>query len=578
MAAAGPVRFGDFELDTLKYELRRRGRAIRMERRPMDLLLMLLEHPGQLVSRSEIANRLWGPDVFVEIDVAVNTAIRKVRQALNDSPETPAFIETVARKGYRFIAPVDAATIPDQEIGSVTIAVLPFANLGAGSDREYIADGFTEEAIAALGQIDPTRVRVIGRTSVMRYKRTNKTLTSIGRELGVSHVIESSMRAEGQRWRITCKLIRVLDQVQLWSISYDAEPSSMLEFQRELCRAVAEQIRLQVSPQRMATLEHRRSRNAEAYDLYLRGRHLWNQLTPATSARAVECYRRATELDPEFALAWSGLADAYASSPITSDVPPRGVWTRAQDAGDRAVSSGADLAETQTSVGFVNYFLNWNWPAAEAAYSRAIGLDSSYALAHRMRGVVLTFMGRHDEAGSSMRRARELDPLVPMHHALSAQTAFLAGDYPAGVEYGRQATILGPEFWIGYFQLAQVLERTGDDALALDALKTGERFNSNSKMLSLRAYILAKLGREHEARELLRTLQAIERERYVPPYALALVHAGLGERDDVYACLERAYDAHDVHLIFLPVDPKWEIFRSEDRFRDLMKRCGFIAL
>ena len=572
---AALLRFGDFELDPLKYELRRRGRPVRMERRPMDLLMMLVERPGQLVSRADIANRLWGPDVFVDIDVAVNTAIRKVRQALNDSPETPAFVETVARKGYRFVSHVETQPIPRQPTASVMIAVLPFANFGAGSEREYIADGFTEEAIAAIGQIDPARVCVVGRTSVMRYKGTNMPLTAIGRELGASHLIESSMRAEGDRWRITCKLIRVFDQVQLWSMSYDAEPSSMLEFQRELCRAVAEQIRLQVSPTRMATLEHRRSRNVEAYDLYFRGRHFWNQLTPATSRRAVECYTRATELDPEFALAWSGLADAYSASPINSDVPPRSVWARAKEAGERAVSTGSDLAETHTSLGLVNYFLNWDWPAAEAAYSRAIALDSSYALAHRMLSVVLTFMGRHDEAGSGMRRARELDPFYPMHHALSAQTAFLAGDYRAGAEFGRQATILGPEFWIGYLQLAQVLERTGHDDLALEALKTGERFNSNSKMLSLRGYILAKLGRESEARELLRTLEEIGRERYVPPCALSLVHLGLGERDSAYAWLERAHEVHDVHLIFLPVDPKWDALRAEGRFRGLMKRCGF---
>ena len=330
----------------------------------------------------------------------------------------------------------------------------------------------------------------------------------------------------------------------------------MLTFQQELCRAVAEQIRLQVTPERMAALDVRRARNPEAYDVYLRGRRFWSQLTPATSRQAVECFLRATELDPEFALAWSGLADAYASSPINSDAQPQLRWPQAREAAARAVSAAADLAEAHTSVGFLNFFLNWNWPAAEAAYRRAVALDPSYALAHRMLSVVLSFMSRHDEAIPSMRRARELDPLCAMHHALSAQTACLAGNHVAARDFARQAVLLGPEFWIGYFQLAQTLERTGHHDQALDALATGERFNKNSKMMSLRGYILARLGRADEARAIIAAFESAVTEQYVPPYASALIYAGLGEQDAMFARLDAAFDAHDVHMIYLPVDPK----------------------
>ena len=295
-------RFGDFELDVAGYSLRRGGQQVRLERRPMDLLILLVQRRRELVSRNDIVERLWGPGVFVDVDMGVNTAIRKIRQVLGDAPETPAFVETVSGKGYRFIAAVEAvqpAAAPSAS-RAVTLAVLPFENLGGTPEHDYIADGFTEEATTALGQIDPEHLSVIGRTSVMGYKRTTKSLADIGRELGATYVIEGSIRAEGQRWRVTSKLIRVRDQVQTWSASFDSEPSSMLEFQRELSQAIAEPIRLRLSPERLTALGRRQSRSPEAYDLYLRGRHLWNQLTPPTNRRAVEHFARATELDPEY--------------------------------------------------------------------------------------------------------------------------------------------------------------------------------------------------------------------------------------------------------------------------------------
>lgn len=568
------LRFGDFEIDRAAFLLRHRGRAVRIERRPMELLLLLLERRGTLVTRAEIAGRLWGPDVFVDQDIALNTAVKKLRQALHDSVGAPAFIETVTGKGYRFVAPVQEVA---PEGRPAILAVLPFANVGGQAAHDYIADGFTDEAIAALGQIDPGRLRVIGRTSVMRFKGAATSLRAIGEELGASHILESSIRAEASRWRITATLIRLPEQTPLWSASYDSEPTHMLDFQRALCAAIAEQIRVRLDPGRLRALERRQSLDAEAYDLYLRGRHFWNQLTPETSRRAIECYTRAATLDAKFALAWSGLADAHAAAPITADAPTPAVWPRAREAVARAVAAAPDLSEVQTSVGFVNYWLNWDWPAAEAAYRRAIDLDPGYPLAPRMLGIVLAYLGRHAEALASMRRARELDPLYAMHHALSAHVALLAGAYHDGLQFARQAIAIDPGFWIGYFQFAQLQERTGEYDEALNALATGERSNGNSKMLSLRGYILARLGRREQARQVLATLEAIARERYVPPYSMALIHLGLGEPDLVFEWLARALEVRDVHLIFLPVDPKWDPLRDDGRFRDLVARCGFPA-
>ena len=544
----------------------------------MDLLILLVQHRGELVSRRDIVERLWGPDVFVDAETGVNTAIRKVRQALGDATLLPSFIETVSGRGYRFIAGVEVVqpAPPAEPSPAVTVAVLPFDNLARVPEHDYLADGFTEEATTALGQIDPEHLRVIGRTSVLTYKGTRKSLADIGRELGATYLIEGSIRAEGQRWRITARLIRVLDQVQIWSASFDSEPSSMLEFQRELCKAIAELIRLRLSPERLTSLERRQSRSPEAYDLYLRGRHFWNQLTPQTNRLAVEHYARAAELDPEYALAWSGLADAFASSPMNADAPPLEMGPLGRDAAARAVASGPEIAETQTSAGMVNYWLEWDWGASESAYKMAIALDPSYALAHRMLGVVLGSGGRHVEAREAMRRARELEPLQPMSHALSAHVALLARDYPTGLELARQATVVGPAFWIGYYQLAWAYERMGESERALDALKDAEASSGgNSKMISLRGYILAGMGRIDEAAQVLNTLKAIARERYVPPYAVALIHVGLREDAHALDWLEQAHKVRDVHLVWLPMDPKWDALRGEARFRDLLGRCGF---
>src|SRR5262245_31913968 len=362
------LRFGEFQLNPAAYELQWKGRSVRLERLPMDLLMMLVERRGDLVTRAEIVDRLWGKDVFVDVETGVHTAMRKIRQALRDSAEAPAFIETVPGKGYRFVAPVEVVpngrgTPPSAPVGSpepaavttplarprrtaaliagalvfgvvaalaawrwartvtppsrVTLAVLPFENLGGDPERGYLADGLTEETIASLGQMDPERVGVIGRRSMMAYRgNAAKSLAEIGREVGADYLLENSLRGEGSRFRITTKLIRARDQVQVWSESYDREPTSILGLQQELSAAIAQRVRLRLSPDRLDARARRQTRNADAYDLYLRGRNFVNQRTPATTRKAIEYLGRATGLDPNYALAWAGLAEAYAASAI----------------------------------------------------------------------------------------------------------------------------------------------------------------------------------------------------------------------------------------------------------------------
>jgi len=577
MSAEEPAiyEFGSFRLEAVKRLLLRSGTPVPLTPKVFDTLLHLVRHQGKLVAKNELMRAVW-PDTVVE-ENNLNQNISTLRRILGETRGENLFIATVPGRGYQFIPAVEVigGSEPDAAL-PVTLAVLPFENLSAQPERDYVADGLTEELIASLGLIDPEHLCVIGRTTMMAYKRTPKTLAQIADELQAAYIIESSMRTEGQRLRITSKLIRVRDQAQLWSMSYDSQPGSILEFQQEISRTIGEQVRLRLSPERLTALARRHSRNAEAYDLYLRGRHFWNQLSPATAKRASTFFFRATQLDPQYALAWSGLADTYTASPINGDAPPLEVGPLARDAAAHAIAADPTLADAQTSLGFVKFWIDWDWSAAESAFRKAIALDPNYSLAHRLLGIVLSHMRRTGEALAAIGRARQLDALLAGHYALSAQIAFSGRDFNAAERFARQSITIDPEFWIGHMQLGQALEQLEKRESALDALNLAARLSGgNSKAIALRGYILARIGRPQEAQEVVRMLETLSSERYVPPYAQALVYAGLGEHTHALQALERALQVRDVHLAFLPVDAKWDPFREDARFRSLLESCGF---
>ena len=635
-------RFGDFELNVASYELRRLGRPVKLGRQPLDLLILLVESRGLLVSRSDIVDRLWGKDVFVDVDTGVNTAISKIRQALRDSSEAPAFVETVSGKGYRFIAEVEivrqlaplpadrrtpqplpvhgqelsvtpsVALLPEPlrpfharpgirsslaagvlilaiaagivaftrlkgepVISSVSLAVLPFANLGSDPEREYLAAGLTDETSASLAQIDPAHLTVKGRT--LRYKGTTKSAAEIGQELSVDYLVESSIRAEESKLRVTVNLIRVRNEELVWSQFYDREPTSLLGLQQELSTAIAEQIRLRLTPDRMSGLGRRQTQSADAYDVYLKGRHERQRRTAEGNARAIELFNQALAIDPNYALAWSDLAFAYAGGAINGDARPADVGPRARAAALNAVRANPDLSESQSARAYVLWMLEWDWKAAETGFKLAVDLDPSNVHAHRLLAHTLSQSGRHEEAETVMRRARELDPTDSLTQGLSSVIASQRRDAAAALDHARRTISLEPRFWIGSVTLAFAYELAGDHELSLEALADTARLpgGGNSKNLSLKGYVLARMGRADAAREVLATLEGISRERYMPPYASALVYAGLGEREPMFAALERAYAARDVHLIYLPVMWHWDPYRTDPRFINLLARCGF---
>jgi tetratricopeptide (TPR) repeat protein len=330
--------------------------------------------------------------------------------------------------------------------------------------------------------------------------------------------------------------------VAAWSASFDVEPASVLMFQRELSVVIADQIRIRLTPERLDALARRQTRDADAYDLYLRGRYFWNQLTPATNARAIEYFERAIALDPDYALAWAGIGYAVLGGSMNSDIAPAVLLSRARDAAARAVQADPALADAHAAVGYVRFLLEWDWPGAEAALRRAVALDASCDVGVRMLGHLLSQTARHAEARAVMSRLRDIDPHYAMNHAMSAQVAFQARDYAEALAHARRAIVIDPEFWIGYMELGQAYERLDKVDLALDGLITAGRLSGggNSKAVSLRAYVLAKTGRADQARDLLETLESVARTRYVPPAAFALVHAGFGNRDAVFEWLDKA--------------------------------------
>jgi DNA-binding winged helix-turn-helix (wHTH) protein/Flp pilus assembly protein TadD len=571
--AGEAYRFGDFRLEADRRALSAHDEPVPLPPKVFDVLLALVRGYGALVDKQSLLDAVWpGTDVD---ENNLNQAIASLRRALQDRRGLNRYIETVQGRGYRFVAPVERIAAPLATAGQrARIAVLPFANLTGDPGRDYIADGLTEETIAALGQVDPERIGVPSRATMMAYKGMGASRA--GRELGADYTVEGSLRTEESRFRVSATLARALDGVQVWNASFDSEPTSMLDFQRELAGALARQIRVRLAPGRVAAMAYRQPAVPDALDSYLRGRHCWHQLTPATTRQALDCYARATSLDADYALAWCGIADALSTRPITGDIDPREVSASAHAAAERALRARPELAESQASVGFCAFWLDADWPEAERRARRAIELDPSYALSHRLLGIACMHLGRHDASRPAMRMLRELEPLLPVNHALSAQSAFAARDYPAAVRFARQALVLDPDFWIAHLHLAQASIELGDVETAWGSLAEGAiASGGNSKIGALRGWLLAREGRVSEARTVLDAFSSLASERFLPPCAFALVHLGLGEMDAVAYWLARAVEVRDVHLMFVPIDPKWDEARADPRVKAVLRDAAF---
>jgi TolB-like protein len=569
------IRSGLFEVDLFSGELYKSGRKVALQEQPFRVLAMLLERPGEVVTREELQTRLWQADTYVGFNEGLNTAIRKLRIAFGDSADNPRFVETLPRRGYRFIGPLGASNIGGEVVRAkrIMLAILPFQNLSNDPSQDYFSDGLTEETITDLGRLSPEKMGVIARTSAMAYKHTDKTVSQIGSELGVDYILEGSVRRESGRVRISAQLIRVSDQTHLWAENYDREMQNVLDVQNELGQAIAQKVNLRLTAQEQSELETSRKVHPAAHDLYWKGLYYWNRLTPTGFSEAINYFQLATKADPNYALAYTGLVDCYAMLPMIGDSPPRQSFPAAQAAAAKALELDDTLAQAHDSAARIALFYEWDWAESEKQSVRAIALNRNLAGAHLRYAHLLSNIGRHQEALAEAERARELDPLSLITNALFGMFLFDARDYN-GALYRLQKTIeMNPHFWVGHLQLGKVYEQKRMYPEAVTEFKKARDLSEgNSEAIASLGHAYAVSDKPNAAREVLAELKQRSQQSYIPPPNLALVHTGLSEEDDALDSLERGYEARDVRMVFLKVEPRWDNLRADSRFQSLMRR------
>jgi len=632
------VRFGTYEVSLQSGEVRKAGLRIRVQQQPMKLLGILLEHPGEVVTREELRGRVWPDESFGDFDQALNIAIGKLRTALGDSAENPRFIETLPKRGYRFIADVSvleadarpkklesvAGDPPAIESGQTlqvaglavarkrrlwltrgaivalaiviiisfsilsvwlfrsrgpapagirSLAVLPLENLSGDASQNYFADGMTDELITDLAQI--SALRVISRTSVMAYKGARKPLPQIARELNVDAVVEGTVLHSGDQVRITAQLIEASTDKHLWSQSYEGELRDTLALQSRVASAIADQIRINLTPQEQAALKTVKVVDPEAYESYLKGRYFWNKRTADGLKVALAYFKQAIEEDPKYARAYSGLADTYA---LLGDwqyavMTPKEAFPEAKAAAIKALELDSTLGEAHNSLAFVLDGFDWDLDAGGKEFRRAIELNPGYATAHHWYAWHLSLLGRFDDAIAEMRKAESLDPLSLIINADLAELLGLAHSYDDSIRQSLKTIEMDPNFALAHNQLAQAYlqKHMYDEAVA--ELQKAVKLSGNSPTCIAnlaRAYVAS--GKRAEAVTLLNTLIKRSTTGYSNASEIAMIYASLGDTDQAMNWLDKSFEDRFNPGVLLR--PGFDPLRSDPRFQSLVHRVG----
>lgn len=619
-------QFADFELDLARYELRHAGSPVKLEKIPMELLILLIRRKGELVSRGEINEKLWGKDVFVDVEQGINTAIRKIRQALHDDPEEPRFVQTVVGRGYRFIpavreegpgaeqeAPLQAVAapaIPSPRPGSPlrlawmgaalllvvalialnvgglrtrlfskaappirSLAVLPLENLSADAAQEYFADGLTDELITQLAK--QGSLRVISRMSVMHYKASKKTIPEIARELNVDAVVEGSVSRDGNTVRVRAQLIYAPTDEHLWAESFTREMRDLLVLQEEVASAIAHQVRVQLVPETVRAGARPHPVEPAVLEAYLRGRAAWNRRNEAGLREAVELFQQAVALDPSYAPAYSGLADTYTTLGYFSYLSPQESFPPARRAAEKALALDPTLAEPHASLAYIRFYHDWDWKAADQEFQRAIALNPNYATAHHWYSVYLTAMGRPAEAMAEIQKAQNLDPLSPAIQTDIGFQLYYTQRYDEAIRHLTSTLEMNPNLPLAHLWLGRSYQEKGMYAEALAEFAQAEKVMRNWPVtIAARGIVLGLAGKGQEARKVLAEMRELAKKRYVTAYGVALVYAGLGDKDQAFGWLQRGVEERTHWLVWTKLDPRWKGLRDDPRFEEILHRIG----
>jgi TolB-like protein/DNA-binding winged helix-turn-helix (wHTH) protein/Tfp pilus assembly protein PilF len=658
------VRTGLFEIDLASGELRKNGRRLPLQEQPFRVLAMLLERPGEVVTRQELQARLWPVDTYVGFDEGLNTAIRKLRTVFGDSAGNPRFVETLPRRGYRFIAPVtEAATANDlsaivdvtglkenkdatvssgqavnipavntlavntlddpvlapggwtwswktavlatallvlaftvatymvrtrRSLGSAPakramLAILPFQNLSNDPKQEYFSDGLTEETITDLGELSPENLGVIARTSAMAYKHTDKTISQIGRELGVDYILEGSVRRESGKARVSAQLIRVSDQTHLWAQNYDRELEDLLDVQNDLGRSIAEQVSANLTPQQKVELAKKHSVNPEAYDLYLKGRFYWNQRTPDAIKESIRYFQEATAKDPNFALAYAGLADAYNISNILGVHSPRESLPQAREAATRAIQLDPSLAEAHAALGMEKSHYEFDFPGAEREFLKALEVNPNSPYAHLFySNCFLMPMGRKAQAIAENKRAMEIDPLSLPINNFMGMTYMFAGDNENAYRQFRHTIAMDPTFPLAHEYFSRLLLTMGRYEESIKEYeKSAVLSGSSPEAAAAEATVMERAFKNGGEKGFWQKQLELELEYSKQPGAhsspsyLASVYAQAGQTDKAFGWLEKAYEEREGEtLTLLNYEPDYKNLRSDPRFSAMLRKIG----
>jgi TolB-like protein len=567
------LRFESFELDVRSRELCKGKDRIRLQEQPFEILRMMLEHPGDVVTREELAKRLWPDGTFVDFEHSLNAAVKRLRAALGDDADNPRFVETLPRRGYRFIAAMAASGVetlpgvpPDY---TPRLAVLPFTNSSGEAGQEYFSDGLTEEMILQLGRLGRGRLGVIARSSSMAFKGSTRRAREIGETLRADYLLEGSVRREGDRVRITAWLVETSSETHLWTDVYDRHLTDCLSVQADVAARIAASLALELMPEQ----PQRASRDVAAYQTYLKGRYYWNLPGDQGLGQAIFYFDQARVSDPEFAAAYADLARAHTARAEYYTIVPRAALETARPIALRALELDPYLSHAHLALANIRGMLDWDWAAAEAGFRQAAALNPSSDGAHRWYALLLAGLGRHTEALREARRARELDPLCLVVGTSAAWIQYVTGDCEGAIATCRNVMDMDPRFPPSRRVLGAALLQLGRAAEAVAELESAAaEAPEDPVLLAWLAHAKAVVGDCGVASVLLQALDRLRLKRFVPAYHLALPHVALGRTDEAFALLDQACDERDPALVNVALDPRFEPLRGDARFAQLLER------